>query len=178
MKYWIPANLLIALWAGVLAVFLTPEIPNDHGFAHAKFSAMDQGGDGSSRHEPLLIYGGLCGSAMIGIFVSLLAWGSGASSHRVARPYLRWAAFFIGWLLYESVFVMMCFAYRQSLAEPEVTFFGPFPAAVSWFLFGLWPIPAFFIVLYVAFFNRWIFPPEAAKTFEQLVESRADKNGN
>ena len=163
---WITFILLIAMWVAVIIILRTPEVPQGHGFAHSKFTAMDQGGDGAERHESLLLTGWMFGSVVIAIFVSLLAWGTvcqpGKSDHRT------WA-FLIGGLLYEGVFAMMCLAYRNSLTDSGVAFLGPFPAGVSWLLFGVWLIPGFFIILYVVFFDRWIMPPESKRKLAQLV---------
>jgi len=171
------AILLVALWVVVLIILLTPEIPNGHGFGHAKFMAMDQGGDGAQRHESFLLTGWIFGSVLIGLFVSLLVWGTvgqplqaGASEPAVRRrPDGRVWAFLLSGLLYEGVFAGMCLAYRKSLADPEVAFQGPFPAGVSWLLFGLWLIPVCFVALYVVFFSRWIAPPENLEKFAELV---------
>ena len=166
MKHWIPAALLIALWVVVLVILLTPEIPDGQGFAHSRFQAMDQGGDGAARHESLLVTGWIFGCVSIAIFVSLLAW---AAAGRAFRADQRWAAFILGGLIYEGVFGMLCLAYRNSLTNPEAAFLGPFPAGVSWLLFGIWLSPVFFISLYVVFFHRWIMPPQSVKELAALA---------
>ena len=180
MKHWIAGILLVALWAVVLTILLTPEIPQGHGFEHTRFSEMDQGGDGTERHESLLIPGWIFGSVLIALFVSLLAWGTAdepsrtdtTESSRARKSYARVGAFVFGGLIYESVFGMLCLVYRDSLADPDVAFAGPFPAGVSWLLFGIWLIPGLFIVLYVVFFHRWILPPENSQRLAQLVARR------
>lgn len=59
-------------------------------------------------------------------------------------------------------------AYHASLEEPyKPTFFGPFPAATTCMLFGLWPLPTFLIFLYVFYFDRWIY---TVKGRDHLVE--------
>jgi len=164
MKLWVPAILLLALWAVVLMILWTPQVPNGHGFQHATFAAMDQGGDGANRHGPLFIAGWLLGSLLIAFFVSLLFFGTESRAH--------WLPFFLGGLIYEGVFGMLCLSYWKSLSDSAAVFLGPFPASVSWLLFGIWLIPAVFVVLYVAFFRRWIFPIESAREFGRLVEQR------
>ena len=165
MKHWIPAILLIALWGVVLAILLTPEVPNGHGFEHSDFVEMDQGGNGADRHESLLITGWMFGSLLIACFVSLLLWGTTKKEH--------WLLFLAGGLIYEGIFGMLCFSYWKSLTDSNVAFLGPFPASVSWLLFGIWPFPAFFIGLYVFFYDRWIFPIESEQKFKMLVEQRS-----
>ena len=178
MKHWIPAILLIAFWAVLLVILLTPEASNGHGVPHSKFKAMDHGGDGAARHEFLLLSGWMLGSVLIAIFVSLLAWGtvsqpceSGATRPSHSTKFdLRWFIFLIGGLAYEGVFGMMCLAYRNSLTEPDVVFLGPFPAGLAWLLFGVWWMPVFFVVVYSVFFDRWIMPPQSVQRFEELIK--------
>ncbi len=179
---WVPAIVLIALWGVVLIILLTPETPDGQGFVHSTYKAMDQGGDGAGRHQALLVSGWIFGSLQIAFFVSLLAWGmlrqpiqdetTGAIRTKETAPAL-WL-FLIGGLLYEGVFGMMCLAYRNSLTSPEVAFLGPFPSGVSWLLFGIWLFPAYFIVLYVIFFNRYVVPPRNMQLFEELVGKRVE----
>ena len=177
LRAWGLAVLLALLWALVLTALLTPEIPNGHGFQHSRFSAMDQGGDGELRHESLLLIGWMLGSVVIALFVFVLAWGTVGEASSLAAPRrpragradLRWLMFLLGGLIYEGVFGLMCYAYRQSLIESEVAFLGPFPAGVSLQVFGVWLIPWIFIVLYVLFFNRWIMPPDTRRRFADLV---------
>jgi hypothetical protein len=172
--------LLTALWLLVVIALTTPEAPNGHGVEHATIHGMDQGGDGTQRHESLLFTGWMLGSAMICLFTGLLAWGT------VRRPFQSCASelsptsgsvgrqmwFLVGGLLFEAVFGMLCYSYWKSLANPGAEFSGAFPPGLSWMLFGVWLFPAFFIVLYVACFGRWILPPENAQRFEQLMAER------
>ncbi len=174
---WVAAIVLAALWGVVLIILLTPEIPDGHGFSHSTYKAMDQGGDGAGRHQALLVSGWIFGSLQIAFFVSLLAWGmlrqpfqaETTDANRNEGTKLHLLLFLIGGLFYEGVFGMMCLAYRNSLTSPDVAFLGPFPSAVSWLLFGVWLFPAYFIVLYVVFFNRYIVPPQNMQRFEELV---------
>ena len=75
----------------------------------------------------------------------------------------------VGGLLYEGVFTMLCWTYRNSLVS-AVTFSGPFPTAVSWLLFGIWLCPAFFVVIYIVFFHDIVAPKENLKQFDLLVK--------
>ncbi len=174
---WVPAIVLIALWGVVLIILLTPETPDGQGFSHSTYMAMDQGGDGAGRHQALLVSGWIFGSLLIAFFVSLLAWGmlrqpfqaETTGTNRTGGTALPLWLFLIGGVCYEGVFAMMCLAYRDSLTSPDVAFLGPFPSSVSWLLFGIWLFPAYFIVLYVIFFNRYVVPPQTRQRFEELV---------
>ncbi len=177
MKYWFPAILLAITWVLVIIILLTPETSNGHGLPHADYKVMDQGGDGAARHASLLLAGWLLGSVLIAIFVSLLAWGTvgppdarkTAEPSNPQKPDRRWLVFLIGGLLYEAAFGMMCLAYRDSLTSADVAFVGPFPAGVTWLLFGIWFVPTFFVVVYVVSYDRWIYPPANARRFARLV---------
>ena len=176
--------LLALLWALVLIALFTPEAPNGHGIAHSTVPHMDQGGDGWIRHEAVFVTGWMLGSAMIGLFTGLLAWSTvrqpfpATSTDHTATPRssrrLTW--FLVGGLLFEAVFGMLCYSYWTSLTEPQASFSGPFPPGVSWMLFGVWLFPAFFIVLYVANFHRWILPPENAQRFADLIARSTRSN--
>ncbi len=176
--------LLGAMWILVLIVLCTPEAPNGHGVGHTTILNMDQGGDGMQRHESVFVTGWVLGSVMIGLFTGLLAWST------VREPFLaastderkltasggHLTGFVIGGLLFEAVFGMLCYTYWASLADPQADFSGPFPPGLSWMLFGMWLFPAFFIVLYVAYYYRWILPPENAQRFADIVAESAGSN--
>lgn len=165
MRNWIPPILLTLLWVVVLAILCTPESPHGHGFTHPQIAEMDRGGAGLERHGSVLVLGWLFGSVLIALFVGLLAHGT------LPRQRYKVAVFVLGLLLYEGVFGMLCLTYGASLDNPQTPlFWGPFPAATSWLLFGVWLAPFFFIALYVVFFDRWVMPPDHAKRFEELVE--------
>jgi len=168
LKAFALAACLAATWVLVILIFLTPEAPNSRGVPHSKVTEMDQGGDGIARHKSVKITGALLGGVMLALFVILLAWGTHPSSPVGAR----WIGFVLGGLLYISVFAMMCIAYGHSITETEAAFIGPFPAGLGWMLFGLWPIPSFFIGLYVFFFDSWIFPSESERGLAELAKQR------
>ena len=173
----IPAIVLIALWGVVLIILFTPESPHGQGFAHSTYKVMDQGGDGAGRHQALLISGWVFGFLQIAFFVSLLAWGmlrqpfqaEKTGANRTGGTALPLWLFVTGGLLYEGVFSLMCLAYRSSLTSADVAFLGPFPSGVSWLLCGLWLFPAYFIILYVIFYNRYIVTPHNMQRFKELV---------
>ena len=174
MKVILPITFLLAIWVVLIMIFVTPEPPNSHGFAHEQYKFMDQGGDGPERHDHVLTLGWLFGSLIIGMFVSLLVLGL----RKIERPAKRTWMFLLGGLVYEGIFLGMYLAYRDSLTRDEILFIGSFPAGTWWLIFGIWPIPLIFILLYVLFFNSWIISPTDLEKFNQLVaESRKQKDG-
>ena len=170
---WTLAVLLVLLWVTALIVLMKPEVPGGHGFQHARYSTMDQGGDGALRHEHLLTGGWVLGSIFIATFVGLLACGT---AHHNAVSWWRPVAFVFGGLLYEGVFGMLCLSYRNSLTEPYAAFSGLLPGPLSWLLIGIWFVPGIFIVLYTVFFYRWIWPPDNARRFSELIARSSQTN--
>ena len=164
-----PALVLIVMWVAVIWTFNVPEIDSGHGFAHDRFSGMDQGGDGSLRHERMLFPGWLMASAIIFIFGGLLAW-SAENSYQATYVRMRRCAFLISMLVYEAVFTILFLQYADSLgAEDNPLFIGSFPASTWWLLFGVWLAPGFFIAIFVGGFHRWIATPSAMARFHELV---------
>ena len=183
---WISVVILMALWVIVLVILFTPEAPNGHGLPHSTYQAMDQGGDGAERHKALLWSGWMFGSLLIAFLVSLLAWGmfrrssnveTTVANQRTGTALHLWI-FLIGGVLYEGVFGMMCLAYGDSLTHPDdVVFLGPFPSSVSWLVFGMWLFPAYFIVLYVVLFDRYIVSPQNIQQVDELVRRTRQNEG-
>jgi hypothetical protein len=166
MKNWLPGLLLVAMWAAVLWIALTPEISGGHGAMHSRFSQMDQGGAGLERHAAVFRAAWLLGSLMIAMFVCLLAWQTKGGR----RP---WTLFLVGGLLFEAIFSMMCWTYWRSLADPlEVPFWGSLPVPVAWLVYGIWLFPGFFITLYVVRFDDWILPKQSMRRFEAILKAR------
>lgn len=164
-----PALILIVMWSAVIWVFSVPEMDAGHGFAHGQFSEMDQGGDGSLRHERIMFPGWLLASAIIFIFGGLLAW-AGEKSYQATHVRMRRLAFLISMLVYEAVFTILFFRYADSLGSADdPPFIGSFPAATWWLLFGVWLTPGLFIAIFVGGFHRWIATPAALAKFHELV---------
>lgn len=166
MKSRLAGILLAAMWAAVLWIAVTPEGAGSRGAVHARFSQMDQGGAGMERHGATFAAAWLFGSLMIAMFVCLLAWQAKGGR----RP---WPCFFVGGLLYQAIFSMMCWTYWRSLANPlDVAFWGSFPVPVAWLVYGIWLFPGFFITIYVMRFDEWILPRESMRRFEEILQTR------
>ena len=213
MKSWPSLVLLVALWAVVLHLLLTPEIvaPDatstntassadaaadrpaaplpaagtavGHGVPHRNtiFQDMHQGGSGQQRHASVLLGGWLFGALQIALFTGLLAWSAGLpaaaqAQQPAARQSPSWllpGLFVFGGLVFEGVFALLCRSYQVSMLDPANTrFLGSFPEATTWLLFGIWFAPGVFVALYVLFFDRWIFSPQAETRFAALLAAR------
>ena len=163
---------LLLMWCAVVAVFSVPEKGDVGGRTHVRISTMDQGGNGQLRHEGLRFSGWCLGAATIAIFVGMVIFGCRRISSYSRTGTSTYLTLLVGGLLLEITFAMMCIAYWKSFATAEPEFIGPFPASLGWMLFGIWTVPAFFIVVYAAFFRQWIYPPEAESRFQELLQSK------
>ena len=170
----LPGIILIAMWGALVWVFLTPEPEQSHGFAHHRFSEMDQGGAGTTRHGQVLVCGWFLGTSMIAIFVGLLAWGSEQALDAADHATRRWTFVFSG-LVYAGIFTILMVCYADSLRQPEMpAYIGSFPAATWWLLFGVWLAPGLFVGIFVFGFSRWFVTPQAMIQFRKLID---DKQG-
>ena len=158
----------------MLVILATPQADNSHGVSHVRIPEMLQGDDGLERHQDLLIVGWLLGSIIIAAFVSLLIFGA-RSKH--PSP-VRTVSFLVGGLIYEAVFAVMCRTYAELLHTGSSDFLGPFPAATTWLVFGIWSVPTYFVVLYVVAFPAWIHSPEEERQFQKLLAECDRKRGS
>ena len=78
----------------------------------------------------------------------------------------------LGGLLYVVVFTVMLFAYRDYLQRPDQPLVGSLPAPTAVMIYGLWPMPIYFMFVYMLSFNRTILTPEDMQAFEELVAAR------
>jgi hypothetical protein len=141
-----------------------------HGFAHPKYATMERGGLGLERHGPILWLGWLFGVLQIAIFVVCIALGS---VRRGRTGGMSWVLT-IGGLLYVGVFSVMFLAYFGSL-EADPTLMGSFPEATALMLYALWPVPTYFVIVYVTMFDRWIFTADDSARFEALVAASRER---
>jgi len=184
VQYGIPTFLIAAFWVVTLAIFLLPEPANVDGVAHPDYGKereqsheMARGGAGAERHGAILVHGWLMIALLASAIVYLLAWGasrgtqSSVATAGAGRERAKFIGLFLlGFLLFQVVLAAIFLSYRASLVDPPNTdFWGPLPTATS-LVFVAWITPAFFVVLYVIFFNRWILSPRAVEKFNELVK--------
>lgn len=174
MKIALPAAFLMALWAVTAWIFLTPEPDHSHGVPHATVAQMDQGGDGESRHQQLLVPAWIFGSLQILGFVGLLAWSASSSPGGA----LKWATWVICGLAFEVVFAAMCLSYSRALSDPMAEpFWGGFPVGTAWMMYGLWIVPGLFVLAYVIRFDAWIATPEQLRQFDKILKQVGKEPG-
>ncbi len=164
---------LAALCAVVLVLAFLDERPDTLGVDHPNFETMRQGG-GTDRHDDVLFWGWLYGALSIVLFVALLALGL---RRRGRLPAGGRAGLLVCLALFGAVFTLLVLSYR-AYAEPgsERALFGSFPQPTAWMLYGLWPAPIVFALLYMRNFDRWVISEDDVAEFEKLVErSRAER---
>ena len=168
---WIMLGLLLGMCAVLGIAFFIGEIPNGHGFDHSRISNMQQGGSGAARHEKILWAGWAFGMLQALFFVTCVALGARRRGRldSVKRPLIA------GTLLYVAVFTGLMMAYRNYIAEGAHALLWVFPAPTAFMIYGLWPVPIFFVLLYIWSFDRWIYRPEDEEKFRQIMESRQQR---
>jgi len=97
----------------LVAIFLTSEPANSHGFAHAQIADMHQAGNGTDRLGSTLLLAWLFGTVMIAFFVSLPALAILPGNRQSFWLLL------LGTLLYETAFTLLVLEYRHFVAAPQ-----------------------------------------------------------
>ncbi len=174
-------GLLIAMCAVVVGIGVTASLnPPDvvvkqtHGGdgpsaatrQHPTFPNMDRADATALAQRDLLGWGWAFGTLQIATFVCCLAFGV----RRGKRFDSFGWTFLVGGLIYVGVFTLLLFndsRFVEQGAAPE--FLGPFPVPTALVLFGMWPVPLYFAVVYFVGFNRWIVTPEDMAAFQKLV---------
>ena len=81
----------------------------------------------------------------------------------------------IGLCLNILVFCLLMLAYWAYARTGSGPLAGSFPRPTAIMLYGLWPIQAVFVVIYVWAFDRWIFTAEDQEKFQQIVKARQQR---
>ena len=165
--------LLLVAMSVVLGVVLIGGEPGDHhGVAHKTFDqTMQQGGSGPERHDHLRWLGWAFGALMIIFFVGGILLGvQRAAEHK--WPYL------LGGTVYVLIFSLLALADHGYAGEQPAPLVLGFPLPTTLMLYGLWGIPAVFILLYTVKFDRWILTSEDLQRFEALLRRGSDEEEN
>jgi len=177
--------LLVTMCCAVGTILFTPEpvaispadgseVKASHGIPHPSISTMLQGGDGSARYSPVRIATWVFAVCMISIFCSLLV----LSSRKEARYGWMSRLLWIGGALHLACMIGLMLCYESYLSDPDPRLHAAFPAPTAWMLYVLWPVPLFYVFLYVLTFDRWTFRPEDEQAFAALVELSNETRGD
>ena len=118
---------------------------------HPRFPTMDVAANQAAHDASRPILGWAVGSIMILIFSTCLCIGVEGTQHRRLLRLLIGLAT----MVYLAVFLVMMMSWRSSMARPTTDLWGPFPAATTWLVFGIWSVPLLFVLIYVAGFRHW-----------------------
>ncbi len=165
--------ILVALCVVVLVVLTFDERPDSRGLDHPAVKEMRLGGS-AERHDPVLAWGFVYGLLSIVLFTAIMALGL---RRRGRLPAGSARALLCGLALFALVFTLLVrsyVAYGEPGSEPSL--FGSFPRPTAWMLYGLWPVPFLFALLYMWNFDRWVISEDEVEEFERLVqESRGER---
>jgi hypothetical protein len=180
---WFIFALLLALCVILCIAFVTPQGPFgdveqddgtmqseslNHGYAHDKYVSMKQGGPGAERAESTLWVAWAFGVVQIVFFVACLLLG--ASRHGKLGP--AKIPFAIGTVIHVCILSALYLSYRGFLDEDTHELFLSFPKPTAWMIYGIWPFPIFFLIVYYVQFDKWHFTDEDQKNLDELLASR------
>lgn len=160
--------ILVAMCVIVGALWLVEEPANSRGQPHPVYDTMQIGGDGAGRLASPLVLAVLFGVLEICFFVGLVALGL----RRKERLVVGARSIGLGLLLYLATFLALVRAYDLFAFEGVHSSFLWFPSPSAWMLYGLWPMPLYFVILYVVRFEQWVLRQEDLDDFYGIVEAR------
>ncbi|MCH2173878.1 hypothetical protein MK489_24120 [Myxococcota bacterium] len=162
------ALLVIVLATGALLAVaaLAPIHPEATGSTHPTYETMLRGGPGAERFEGVAAVGWAYGGLTLLFFT--VCFGLGLRRPEGLGP-LR-TPLIVGALLHQLAWALLVWVYLGYADDPtpRATFLGfPHPTAVM--LYVMWPFPAYFIALYILYFDRFIFTESDRRHFDELV---------
>lgn len=163
-----PTRLLFTVLAAIAALFLVfavlPAGPTARATPHPEYPAMLVGGDGSS-HRAVLALSWAFGALQVVLFSTLVALGAGrrALDRGLLKPLVR------GSIIYLFAWTFLVAAYRGWLDGASGPSVLGLPLPTAMLLFVIWPLPVFYVYLYVRHFERWVFDDEDAAQLERLA---------
>lgn len=152
---------------------LVESIRGDHGFPHPQFATMQQGGDGAVRHGRILWFGLAFGLLQVVLFVCLIALGG----RRDGQLGPLTIPLVIGGILYAGAFTAMVITYRGYMSAVEPEMFGALPLPTAWMIYGVWPVPIVFMLIYMLTFDIWIYRPDDQQRLEGILAEQETQNG-
>ena len=159
---------LLAMLSVVLGILILSGGREWGAVGHPHYPTMQRSGWSWENAGPLLACVWMVGVLQIALYLGLLCLGlSGRGGlGRLRVPLL------LGGALHAGIFSWLILAHVYP-AAPSLWSFPP-PTAVM--VFFLWVLPpAYFVILYVVGFDRWILTEESRRRFRELVRRRKGK---
>jgi len=158
--------MLLVVTACVIAILFIGEPGASTGAAHATIPAIQAGGDGLARFEPVANVALLMFSAMLMMFGILLYMG--ISQHRRNRQCKAWII--VGTISLLLVWWFMFGTYSAYLASGEFPMLLGFPLPTAFTVYGLWLAGFVFVIAYVVGFRSFVLTKEDEAAYHELVE--------
>lgn len=160
--------LLIAMCAVIFASAIITIPGGEHVANHPDYPTMARTVGGPDP-DPLQVAGGIFGVLQVGVFVCCIALGirQGAPG-RVGR------LLGVGTVLYLSAMILMVTAHMHYGGDPDAPLWWGFPRATAVMVYLVWPIPLWFVALYVWKFDDWVASPDIEKHMRELAATRRE----
>jgi hypothetical protein len=145
-----------------------------HGYDHAEFSTMDVGGPGKDRHEHIIWLVWALGALICIFFVTCLEFGVQRDEKigSFGLPIL------IGGVVYVATWTMLMLSYNKFMnGEGLDERFLLLPKPTAWMIYGIWGVPAFFIILFMFKFNSQYWNEDLEKEFNAILARRDARDG-
>jgi hypothetical protein len=145
-----------------------------HGYDHAEFATMDVGGPGKDRHEHIIWLVWVLGALICIFFTTCLAFG--VRRHEVVGTFGKPIA--IGGAIYLATWTMLMLSYNRFMnGEGLDERFLLLPKPTAWMIYGIWGIPAFFIIVFMFKFHSQYWNEDLEKEFNAILARRDARNG-
>jgi hypothetical protein len=180
--HWYIFATLLALCTVYGVAFMTPEVPfgdvvqedgttvyqsMSHGYQHPVFPKMDIAGSGAVRHEKTIWVGWALGLCFVLFWTGLLAFGT-ARDGNIGPAKIP---LIVGCVLFMGIITALIFFYRAFMNGDHSTFLS-LPKPLALMIYGIWPFPLYFVIVYHKIFDSWHFTDEDQRRFEEIVANR------
>lgn len=142
--------LSLAMLLQMVAAALSYETARSAPQEHQTVAEMEIGGERAVEDAEHWGFGLVFGITTILSLVATLFLATGQARYAVQRK----LAIFVGAAAYLAVFVVMMLRYRD-YTEQGPTLLGPLATPTTWMVFGLWGVPAIFVLIYCVKFDTW-----------------------
>ena len=135
--------------------------------SHPEFGSLLVGGDGAARQAPVFGLGAALALVQVGFLGCAFGLGVGA---RVPRGELAFAV-----AVHAIAVVGLLCAAHDFVRSASPSLLGPFPVPTTILVFGLFPAPLVYLVLFLRHFERWL---PSAETESRLEAMTPDDTGH